>query len=574
MTSLKEWFDSEKRWRSAAAAVWTLLLVISFTFAVTAVGTFDLFDVLGSIAGILFIVTDMTFWSNVFGICVVEFIIFRLTTRYYKVCHYVPSNQLRLIAYHLNPVRIFYIILHMICGGLITWFLTRITGKLVVSLVLDSTENINTSVLNEQHTFILLHGVFVGGFYGAAFFLTGRHIIHFPIVQQTRFFRVKGQLFSLLLTSASRSFRNMKYFYIIYYFFCASTVQWWLSVYGLPQNKNSNSDISGGLDTISGLLSLSLAFSAWFCGMFVDFVLSLVNLLYIVYETQSFEFPIEPTFEHLQDMCLHRALICNEHLLLQYLACLDLSQLAKHSRERRMAIFSVSPLGGHPLNWTNIASACSVQLKDFVDQIVAFNDCPTGQKTVGHLTDQQRQGQVISRSFLRPRSTHELSYQTADVCAQQTQPQIESAKRIFVKLSEIVRNHSVVTYFIANRPELLGLQLFSQSQKYIWLISGLSHLVAASYTEDTYGVVQQTLPEILTVFLNLLEALNRHLKQFPVRKRNQSGFANIHSLKLVLKETVKEAIYKIVITFDTHLSSIPLSAENTRRLQMFKEFKE
>lgn len=46
------------------------------------------------------------------------------------------------------------------------------------------------------------------------------------------------------------------------------------------------SDIAGGLDTISGLLSLSLAFSAWFCGMFVDFVLSLVNLLYIVYETQ------------------------------------------------------------------------------------------------------------------------------------------------------------------------------------------------------------------------------------------------------------------------------------------------
>lgn len=38
--------------------------------------------------------------------------------------------------------------------------------------------------------------------------------------QQTKFFRVKGRLFSLLLTSASRSFRNMKYFYIIYYFFC------------------------------------------------------------------------------------------------------------------------------------------------------------------------------------------------------------------------------------------------------------------------------------------------------------------------------------------------------------------
>lgn len=57
-------------------------------------------------------------------------------------------------------------------------------------------------------------------------------------------------------------------------------------------------------------------------------------------------------------------------------------------------IFSVSPLGGHPLNWTNIASTCLVQLKDFADQIVAFNDCPTGQKTVGHSVDQQKQSKI------------------------------------------------------------------------------------------------------------------------------------------------------------------------------------
>lgn len=34
---------------------------------------------------------------------------------------------------------------------------------------------------------------------------------------------------------------------------------------------------------------------------------------------------------------------------------------------------------------------------------------------------------------------------------------------------------------------------------------GLSHMASASYTEDVYGVVQQTLPELLTILFSLLE---------------------------------------------------------------------
>ena len=37
------------------------------------------------------------------------------------------------------------------------------------------------------------------------------------------------------------------------------------------------------------------------------------------------------------------------------------------------------------------------------------------------------------------------------------------------------------------------------------VVSALSYLVSASYTEDVYGVVQQSLAEILTTLLNLYE---------------------------------------------------------------------
>jgi len=37
------------------------------------------------------------------------------------------------------------------------------------------------------------------------------------------------------------------------------------------------------------------------------------------------------------------------------------------------------------------------------------------------------------------------------------------------------------------------------------LLIGLSHLVSVSYTEDSYGVVQSSLPGIITVLLDTLE---------------------------------------------------------------------
>jgi len=39
----------------------------------------------------------------------------------------------------------------------------------------------------------------------------------------------------------------------------------------------------------------------------------------------------------------------------------------------------------------------------------------------------------------------------------------------------------------------------------VCLSVGLSHLVSASYTEDSYGVVQSSLPGLVTVLLDTLE---------------------------------------------------------------------
>lgn len=40
-----------------------------------------------------------------------------------------------------------------------------------------------------------------------------------------------------------------------------------------------------------------------------------------------------------------------------------------------------------------------------------------------------------------------------------------------------MKTHPIVTYFVADRPDFLGLRLFSESQKYIWIISGMCHFL-------------------------------------------------------------------------------------------------
>jgi nucleoporin NDC1 len=51
--------------------------------------------------------------------------------------------------------------------------------------------------------------------------------------------------------------------------------------------------------------------------------------------------------------------------------------------------------------------------------------------------------------------------------------------------------------------------LFVDSQLVIHALKALSNMVMASYNEDQYGIVQQTLPSILTTFAELQKVGNK-----------------------------------------------------------------
>ncbi|KAK7163074.1 hypothetical protein R3I93_007193 [Phoxinus phoxinus] len=142
---------------------------------------------------------------------------------------------------------------------------------------------------------------------------------------------------------------------------------------------------------------------------------------------------------------------------------------------------------------------------------------------------------------------------------------------------------SFLTQWMQNRreqlPEASSQALFADSQAHIWALQGLSHLVAASFSEDQFGVVQTTLPSILSCLVVLLEAVDRHFKlphasSKPARTICSMGDSTYKTLRFALRAALKTAIYKITTTFGEHLNAVNISSEHRKRLQQFLEFKE
>lgn len=131
----------------------------------------------------------------------------------------------------------------------------------------------------------------------------------------------------------------------------------------------------------------------------------------------------------------------------------------------------------------------------------------------------------------------------------------------------------------SQHPEASIQAVFSDAQMHIWALEGLSHLVAASFTEDQFGVVQTTLPAILNTLLTLQEVVDRHFKlphvsSKPPRISGSLVDTSYKTLRFALRASLKTALYRITTVFGEHLNAVQVSPEHKKRLQQFLEYKE
>uniref|UniRef100_A0A8B9W6P8 Nucleoporin NDC1 n=1 Tax=Bos mutus grunniens TaxID=30521 RepID=A0A8B9W6P8_BOSMU len=526
---------------------------------------------------------------------VVIVIISIFNVEFYTVVPSIPCSRLALIGKILHPQQLMHSFMHAAMGMLMAWCATVMTKGQYSFLVVPctGTESLDSpavpTCLNEYHLFFLLAGAFMGYSYSLLYFINNMNYLPFPIIQQYKFLRFRRSLLLLVKHSCVESLFLLRNFCIVYYFLGHIPKAWISTAMDLRVDEQFHRP----LDTVRGLLNLSLLYHVWLCGVFVLMTWYVSWLLFKIYATEAHLFPVQPPFSEDSDECLPKVLNSNPPLIIKYLALQDLMLLSQYSPSRRQEVFSLSQPGGHPHNWTAISRECLNLLNDMTQKLVLYQEAAATNGRVmssSYPVEAKKLNSPEETAFQTPKSSQmprpsmpsliktslfSSKLSTPDVASplgtpfgssvvnrmagifdvntsygSPQSPQLtRRGPRLWTSASDqqmtefsnpspstsisaegkTVRQPNVIyswiqnkreqvknflskrvliMYFFSKHPEASIQAVFSDAQMHIWALEGLSHLVAASFTEDRFGVVQTTLPAILNTLLTLQEVGN------------------------------------------------------------------
>ncbi|KAM8805587.1 nucleoporin NDC1 [Eudromia elegans] len=599
---------------------------------------------------------------------VVILIISIFNVEFYAVVPSIPCSRLALIGRIIHPQQVIHSVAHAVMGILVAWCAAVMTkGKfqfLTVSCTSsDSPDDAVPQIcLNEYHLFFLLFGAFMGYGYSLSYLVNNMNYLPFPIIQQYKYLRFRRSLPLLIKHSCVESFYLVRNFCVTYYFFGYIPRAWITTTMDLHMDSKLHA-----LDSLSGLLDLSLLYHAWLCGAFLLMTWYIAWLLFKIYATETHHFPVQPAFPEETDQCLPKILNSNPPLIIKFLALQDLMLLSQYSPVRRQEVFSLSQPGGHPHNWTAISRECLSLLSDLTQRLILQQEAaaangrakqPGGElkispQTPGAVATEDVSFQLqkcnaiprapmpsLVKSSLLPLKTSpgsdvgtpfsspvlnskvgildlnspwhgsvqsphvmrrgpKLWTSNSDLqmngSRQEPFPVLsvvkaggEAAQPSFIytwlqnkqeQIKNFLSRRVLIMYFFSKHPEASIQAVFSDAQMHIWALEGLSHLVAASFTEDQFGVVQTTLPAILNTLLTLQEVVDRHFKlphvsSKPPRISGSLVDTSYKTLRFALRASLKTALYRITTVFGEHLNAVQVSTEHKKRLQQFLEYKE
>ncbi|XP_072275773.1 nucleoporin NDC1 [Pyxicephalus adspersus] len=654
------------KWRVASSFAWSVILL---PLSCVAFITLSRFNILHPIQWLTDVLGDTASSSTVFCLLllsVLQGVQCAFNVKFYSVVPTIPGSRLSLIGQILLPQRVLHSFVHSLMGMLVFWCCTVLCRGPYQSLAVpcnsDSSDKDEEQkmCLNERYLFLLLSGAFLGYSYSMLYFVHNMNYLSFPFVQQYKYLQFRRFLPLLLHHSGLQSLYLVRNSAAIYFFLGYIPRAWVQGILNLHLDQQLPP-----LDSLLGLLDLSLFYQIWLCGTFLLVTWHIVWLLFQIHTTEDRMFPVQTSFVEDAETCLPNALGCNSPLL-KYLAFQDLVLLSQYSKIRRQEVFSLSQPGGHPHSWTAISKECLNVLSNLTARLVAHQEAaasngrvrfpsssaefrkssgssgtslsesidhagkiaPVPQTPVsalmknaaslkkpwdsgsvfaspaiGHISANKDQnspwhGAVQSPHVVRRGAKLWTCGTDVDIqrSGSETSPVSQVSQRpisssegpsfFFLwyqnkqeQIKNFLSKRVLIMYLFSKHPEASSQEVFADSQIHIWALEGLSHLVAASFSEDRMGVVQTTLSNILATLLNLQEAVEKHFKlphasSKPARAASGLVDSSYKTLRFALRSTLKTAIYRITTTFGEHLHAIPASTEHRKKLQQFLDFKE
>uniref|UniRef100_A0A4W6EZW6 Nucleoporin NDC1 n=1 Tax=Lates calcarifer TaxID=8187 RepID=A0A4W6EZW6_LATCA len=538
----------------------------------------------------------------------------------------IACSKIALLGQLLHPRQFVSSVVHCIMGIIVAWCCAITIGGRYETLGYPCIQSDGSPqmCLNEYQLILLLAGAFVGFSHSLLGVIHNMNYVSFHTVQQYKYLRFKGSLPLVVKCSAIQALYSIRNYIVVYFFLGYIPRAWICKTLNLHLTSSAHP-----LDSIAGLLDLSLFYHLWISATFLLFTWYITLLLFRIFVTEVYSFPVQSSFTEDAHQCLPKVLLTDKQpMILKFLALQDLALLSQHSPSRRCEVFSLSQPGGHPHNWNAISGECLSLLADLTQRLVAYHDTvATNGRAKSLSTGSERKTSSetsgIPVSPLTAPFTPDLDSPFASPALRRLTAPVEQCSpwhgtvqsphimrrapklwststgerrlmedrslrsnkhcRIQFELNRAVKNflakRVLIMYLFNKLPEASSQALFADSQAHIWALEGLSYLVQASFSEDHFGVVQTALPSILSCMLVLQEAVDRHFKlphasSKPVRSTSSIGDSTYKTLRFALRATLKTAIYRITTTFGDHLNAVQMSAEHRKRLQQFLEYKE
>lgn len=637
-------------WRAAASIAWAVLLLPPTTAVFVFLSRFSIIHPVQWISECLSLLCSISAIFSLILLSGVVIMVGFLNLEYYTVIPTIACSKIALLGQLIHPRQFFNSLVHCIMGMVVAWCCAVTIGGRYETLGYSCQQSDDGGpaqmCLNEYHLFLLLSGAFVGFSHSLLGIIHNMNYVAFHTVQQYKYLRFKGSIPLVVKCSASQALYSVRNFIVVYFFLGHVPKGWICKTLNLEADSSAHA-----LDTVGGLLDLSLLYHTWISGTFLLFSWYTTLQLFRIFVTELYSFPVQSSFTDDGHQCLPKVIAEKQPIILKFLALQDLALLSQHSPLRRAEVFSLSQPGGHPHNWNAVSKECLSLLSDLTQRLIAYHDTVATNGRVKSLsTGSERKSssgasvtsgddpftprpaavlKTPASVFARSVAGGPYSPLTAPFTPDLDSPFSSPAlRRLTAPMEQYSPWHGTVqsphiarrgpklwststdsrtngspppspapvpspkqeaskpgfmAQFIQNRrdqlPEASSQALFADSQAHIWALEGLSYLVQASFSEDQFGVVQTTLPSILSSMLVLQEAVDRHFKlphasSKPVRCSGTMGDCSYKTLRFALRATLKTALYRITTTFGQHLNAVQLSAEHRKKLQHFLDYKE
>lgn len=654
-------------WRAAASIAWAVLLLPPTTAVFVILSRLSIFHPVQWISECLSLIFSINAIFSLILLSGVIMMVGFLNLEYYTVIPTIACSKIALLGQLVHPRQFLSSLVHGFMGIVVAWCCAVTIGGRYETLGYSCQQSDDGGpaqmCLNEYHLFLLLSGAFVGLSHSLLGVVHNMNYVSFQTVQQYKYLRFKGSIPLVMKCSATQALYSVRNFVVVYFFLGHIPKGWICTTLDLEADSSAQA-----LDTVGGLLDLSLLYHTWISGTFLLFTWYTTLQLFRIFVTEFYSFPVQSSFTDDALQCLPKVITEKQPMILKFLALQDLALLSQHSPLRRAEVFSLSQPGGHPHNWNAISKECLSLLSDLTQRLVAYHDTvATNGRAKSLSTGSERKSSsgssvssagdpfspgpaaalktpasVFTRSIAgthyspltapftpdldSPFSSPALRRLTAPLeqCspwqgkvqsphiarrgpklwststdsktngspppspAPVPSPKQEASKPGFMtqflqnrrdQVKNFLAKRVLIMYWFNKLPEASSQALFADSQAHIWALEGLSYLVQASFTEDQFGVVQTTLPSILSSMLVLQEAVDRHFKlphasSKPARSSSTMADCSYKTLRFALRATLKTALYRITTTFGQHLNAVQLSTEHRKKLQHFLDYKE